>query len=274
MSTNKPYIPTADELANAVPQIISYADYKSPVSIEIDKSRQFMNDNPHLFQPTNTHYYQNSAIGPGALQFNTTGSNNTAIGNNALYSNTTGSNNTAIGNNANNNSSTSYTNNTCLGANSTVTGNNQVQLGDSASVTYCYGVIQDRSDKRDKADIIDTQLGLDFINKLRPVDFKWDYRQSYKETVIQNGKPTIIEHINDGSKKRNRYHHGLIAQEVKDVMTSLNLDFGGYQDHSVNGGEDVLTIGYGELITPMIKAIQEMNAKIQDLTAIIQEMKK
>ena len=55
-------------------------------------------------------------------------------------------------------------------------------------------------------------------------------------------------------------------------MNSLNVDFGGYQDHAVNGGEDVLTLGYGELITPMIKAVQEMNATIQELTAIIQEM--
>jgi hypothetical protein len=270
MSTNNLFIPTADELANMVQPVISMADYKSPLLVEIEKSRQYMIDNEHLFQTP----YQNASVGIGSLQLNTSGSNNSAFGNNALYSNTTGSDNTAVGNNANNNGNAAYTNTTCLGANSIVTGNNQVQLGDLKSATYCYGVVQDRSDKRDKSDIIDTRLGLDFINKLRPVDFKWDYRQSYTETVIKSGKPTIIEHPNDGSKKRNRYHHGLIAQEVKEVMNSLNIDFGGYQDHSVNGGEDVLTIGYGELITPMIKAIQEMNAKIQELTLIIQEMKK
>jgi hypothetical protein len=270
MSENNPFIPTADELANMTQSAFSLADYKSPFTIEIERARKFMLDNGPLLQPPS----QNSSVGIGSLQLNTSGSNNSAFGNNALYSNTTGSNNTAIGNNANNTGNESYTNTTCLGANSIVTGNNQVQLGDSKSGTYCYGVVQDRSDKRDKSDIIDTRLGLDFINQLRPVDFKWDYRQSYKETIIQAGKPTIIEHPNDGSKKRNRYHHGLIAQEVKEVMDSLNIDFGGYQDHSVNGGEDVLTLGYSELITPMIKAIQEMNTKIQELTLIVQEMKK
>jgi hypothetical protein len=273
MSTNGPFIPTADELANATMQIIPSADYKSPFILEVEKARQFVIDNPELF-PLPSACYKNSIVGNGALQLNTTGSNNTAIGDNALYSNTTGSNNTAIGNNANYTGGIVYTNNTCLGANSIVSGSNQVQLGDNQTTTYCCGAVQNRSDVRDKTDIIDTQLGLDFINKLRPVDFRWDYRQSYTETVIQDGKPTQIKHTSDGSKKRNRYHHGLIAQEVKDVMTSMNIDFGGYQDHSVNGGEDVLTIGYVELITPMIKAIQEMNTKIQELTAIIQEMKK
>ena len=42
----------------------------------------------------------NTALGSGALNANTTGSNNTANGLNALYSNTTGSNNTASGVNA------------------------------------------------------------------------------------------------------------------------------------------------------------------------------
>ena len=45
-------------------------------------------------------------------------------------------------------------------------------------------------------------------------------------------------------------------------MDELNIDFGGYQDHKVNGGADRLTIGYIELIAPMIKAIQQLNEKV------------
>ena len=69
----------------------------------------------------------------------------------------------------------------------------------------------------------------------------------------------------DGSKKRNRLHQGLIAQEVKSVMDELGVDFGGYQDHSINGGNDVQSIGYQELIAPMIKAIQELSARVEQL---------
>ena len=39
------------------------------------------------------------------------------------------------------------------------------------------------------------------------------------------------------------------------------MDFGGYQDHSIKGGDAVLTIGYEELVAPLIKAIQELKAE-------------
>ena len=48
-------------------------------------------------------------------------------------------------------------------------------------------------------------------------------------------------------------------------MDELNIDFGGYQDHKVNNGADRLTIGYDELISPMIKAIQELSARVKQL---------
>ena len=71
--------------------------------------------------------------------------------------------------------------------------------------------------------------------------------------------------IPDGSKKRHRYHHGLIAQELKSVMDEKQLDFGGYQDHTVIGGEDVISLGYDEFIAPLIKSVQELNTKVVEL---------
>jgi hypothetical protein len=151
--------------------------------------------------------------------------------------------------------------------------------------------VQDRSDIRDKADVRDTQLGLNFINALRPVDYKWDMRDDYKppmpefttdpedpeyETALAEYEIAIAAWLeacdlsnitHDGSKKRTRFHHGLIAQEVKAVLDAQGIDFGGYQDHKVKGGQDVLSIGYGELIAPLIKAIQELTARVQELEA-------
>jgi hypothetical protein len=256
----------------------------------------------------------NTAIGSGTLTGSvdpTTGSNNTALGYNASnsltgFNNTTalgasssvsGSNSTALGAG----SSASSSNSTALGANSTVTGSNQVQLGGSGTTTYAYGAVQNRSDQRDKAEIRDTQLGLDFVLSLRPVDYKWDMREDYKPARPDIVKPELPNNptaeqiteynialdsynsimsawqqsirmsnlVHDGSKIRTRYHHGLIAQEVKSVMDNKGIDFGGYQDHSVKGGEDVLSLGYGELIAPLIKAIQELNAKVDALSTKI-----
>ena len=69
----------------------------------------------------------------------------------------------------------------------------------------------------------------------------------------------------DGSRKRNRFHHGLIAQEVKAACDAAGVDFGGYQDHSINGGDDVKSLGYEELIAPLIKAVQELTEKVKAL---------
>ena len=211
--------------------------------------------------------YQNVSIGNNSLFTTTASTASVGIGYQSLDSQTTGYLNTAIGHDSLT-ALTTYYNCTGLGANTAVTGNNQVQLGDAATTTYAYGAVQNRSDERDKADIKNTEIGLEFIKQLRPVDYRWNYREDYKETVtIENEDGTrqkqTITHENDGSKKRTRFHHGLIAQEVKQVADTLGVDFGGYQDHKIAGGEDVLSIGYMELIAPMIKAIQQLNAKIE-----------
>jgi hypothetical protein len=133
-----------------------------------------------------------------------------------------------------------------------------------------YGTVQNRSDSRDKADIRDTVLGLDFIVALRPVDFRWDFRSDYHKTVVEvvNGEEVArdVTYGRDGTKKRSRYHHGLIAQEVAEVIADTGIDFGGYQDHARSGGSDVLSLGYDEFIGPLIKSIQELKAMNDALT--------
>ena len=271
--------------------------------------------NGHSALSANTSGYENTAIGKSALQANTTGyynvsvgfssqgtstttvgntslgafslynantgNQNTAIGSSSLQNNSSGLNNTAVGQNALS-ANTTFSNVSGLGANTAITASNQVQLGDATTTTYVYGTVQNRSDIRDKAEIRDTVLGLDFINELRPVDYKWDMRDDYKSQAPSPlTEDSTIEEISsynawlesvklnnlthDGTHTRSRYHHGLIAQEVKDVIEASGVDFGGFQDHSINGGADVLSIGYDELIGPMIKAIQELTARINVL---------
>lgn len=236
----------------------------------------------------NTSGQHNTALGNVAATNVTTGARSVAVGSSALFTATTGTWNTMVGYHAgyyigttNQNTgigyealkllqdttnATSIANATGVGYQARVSGSNQVQLGNSATTTYAFGAVQDRSDARDKADVRDTVLGLDFITKLRPVDFKWDMRDDYVE-ITEEGE--VINLTKDGSKKRSRFHHGLIAQEVKQVSDELGIDFGGYQDHSIAGGCDVLSIGYTELLGPLIKAIQEQQVLIEQLKARI-----
>jgi trimeric autotransporter adhesin len=235
----------------------------------------------------NTAGSENVALGYNALPANLTGNFNTALGYNALVNGTV-SNNTALGASALAALSTA-TNCTGVGQSTDVTGSNQVQLGNSATTTYAYGAVQNRSDIRDKADVRDTQLGLAFILKLRPVDFKWDMREDYRPAMptppkvdapkvewdayklaqahwLATGKINHLAH--NGSKKRNRYHHGLIAQEVQAVAKTTGVEFGGLQDHKIAGGDDVLSLGYTELVGPLIKALQELNKKFDEYVAL------
>lgn len=276
----------------------------------------------------NTEGSANTAIGRQALSSNTTGDSNTAIGIYALMENTNGENNTAIGLSAgrykqDGTDATDFDNCSYLGNDTRTSASNQVQLGDSSTTTYVYGTVQNRSDARDKTDIRDTLLGLDFIKSLRPVDFRWDFRDDYfnkekyqenelrtrevpnpayipkfidekstdsetGEVVIQqvlnpaySNEPEFIEEeyietvtnerlvpvTKDGSRARTRFHHGLIAQEVKAAADAQGVDFAGYQDHSINGGCDVLSIGYTEMIAPLIKAVQELSVENAELKA-------
>ena len=235
----------------------------------------------------NTGQY-NTFLGQAAGYSNQGGSANTFLGQNTGYYTASGGGCTFVGSNAGQ-ANINNNNVTCLGTQSAATGDNQIQLG--AGITTCYtnGAVQNRSDLRDKADVRDTVLGLDFISKLRAVDYKWDMREDYKyeaplpldvnatdeeklahKIASENWLESVkLDNLtNDGTHKRTRYHHGLIAQEVQDVINETGIDFGGFQDHKVQGGQDVLSIGYGELIAPMIKAIQELKAEIELLKAI------
>jgi hypothetical protein len=199
--------------------------------------------------------FGNVALGFRALSSWTAPKYMTALGRDALRFKTDGSLATGAG-----------LNSAGVGASSRVSGDNQVQLGDSATTTYVYGTVQNRSDARDKADVRDTLLGLDFVNALRPVDYKWDMRDDY---IITNDDGTVTKLPKDGSKTRKRFHHGLIAQDVQALIEKSGVDFGGFQNHAVDGGCDVLTIGYDELIAPLIKAVQELSAKVAGQEDII-----
>ena len=70
---------------------------------------------------------------------------------------------------------------TALGYNATTTTSSQIMLGNSATTPYAYRSLVVTSDKRDKTDIKDIDFNsLDFLNKLKPKQYKMDYRSNYK----------------------------------------------------------------------------------------------
>ena len=233
---------------------------------------------------------RNTLIGTGAQQKITTGRYGTYVGSDAGKWKRYGDNCTGIGykcdwytTTGSTNNTENYSNTTCLGYDSRTSGSNQVVAGNTSAVLHYYS-LSNRSDERDKIDIQDEFLGLDFIKKLKPRAYKWDYRDDYFDEVFDeveySDNPGEFDKVarlvpvpKDGSRSGTRLHHGLIAQEVKELIDETGVDFAGYQDSKVKNGEDVLSMNYLELIAPMIKAIQEQQVQIDSLTETIESMK-
>ena len=152
-------------------------------------------------------------------------------------------------------SSSSGTNSAAVGANSSAS-SGEIQLGANGTTPYAYATLQQRSDARMKDNISDIPVGLDFIIKLKPREYK------------MKNVPAVLDENNNVIRPAitfNRKHFGLIAQEVKETMDELEIDFAGYQDHNINNIRDEYTLGYSEFISPIIKAIQEQQVMIKSL---------
>ena len=117
------------------------------------------------------------------------------------------------------------------------------------------GTIQ-TSDARKKTDVQDSDLGLAFINSLRPVSYKWILGQNVVEIDQVTGDKTIT------AQPGKRRHYGLISQEVKSALGEK--DFAGYiHDEKA----DEFGLRYEQFIAPLIKAVQELSARVAELEA-------
>ena len=152
-------------------------------------------------------------------------------------------------------------------------GDNAYTLGYSgqrwSAVWSANGTIQ-TSDARQKKDITPTNLGLEFINKLRPVSYKWKVGKNVVtvdgERIDENGAKQSNDIITPVSGLRT--HYGLIAQEVKEALG--DTDFGGYV---YDEESDTMALRYDQFISPLIKAVQEQQSIICSQSSMINTLK-
>ncbi len=217
---------------------------------------------------SNTEGSHNSSFGAYSLNWSQTGGSNSAFGAYALYK-TTGTNNTALGDSAGWNVTTG-SNVTCIGymaQASTGLANNEFTLGNSSvSTLRCNtGTISSLSDARDKKNIRDLPLGLEFLMNVKPRLFNWDRREWY-----DNGK-------SDGSKMRTTPTAGFIAQELDEAQTKARAE---WLNLVLKSNPEKLEATSGNLLPIMVKAIQELKTEndalksdMQQLRAAIAQMK-
>ena len=204
----------------------------------------------------------NTAVGQNSLQALQTGVNNVALGAGSGDILTTGSGNTLIGQQADP-SAVNVNDEIVLKAGLHAVagaGTETIRIGvDSDFITNDFGTNATwthSSDKRIKKDIKDNTLGLDFINDLRTVTFKKKAPSEY---------PKEFDSYNETKTKRknpDRVNYGFIAQEVKEAM-----DKAGHSEFPVwkENADTMQELGEAELIIPLVKAIQELSARVKEL---------
>lgn len=116
---------------------------------------------------------------------------------------------------------------------------NQVRIGNTA-VTYAgVQVAWDiTSDRRWKNTIENSNLGLNFINSLRPVSY-----------FRNNDKTSRIE-------------YGFIAQELREALKGSGVNGKSIVSEDTEG---MLSVRYNDLLSPIVKAIQEQTDQIEVL---------
>lgn len=140
-------------------------------------------------------------------------------------------------------------NNICIGYQSQVssaTTSNQIVLGNSSITDLRCNVttISAISDARDKKDVVDLPIGLEFIDSLRPVKFEWDRR---------DGSMAGIQEA------------GFIAQELDAAQGAADAE--DYLRLVLKDNPEQLEAAPGKLIPVLVKAIQELKAEVDALKA-------
>ena len=218
--------------------------------------------------------YKNTAIGNHALQSNNTGDDNVAVGWKAGENINGGNHNVYLGFMATG-SDASVSNEILIGAGAGYgvgyfvgAGTETVRIGRQSDYITCdFGenaTWAHSSDRRIKKDIETSDLGLDFINDLRPVTFKKKAPSEYPPE-FSSYSATQTERKNPDKKR-----YGFIAQEVKEAM-----DNAGHPDFTVwsedKSGQQEL--GEIEFINPLVKAVQELSEKVEAQQKEIEELK-
>ena len=240
----------------------------------------------------------NTAIGRQACNgVTSSGNRNTGIAEVALFSVNSGAKNVGIGNAAGY-AITSGGNNICLGVDSgrtgspggnITTGSNEIALGDENISSFsCQVSLTATSDERDKTDFKDLDLGLDFVNALKPVTYVWDKRANYidKTDVTTYDEDGEIKHkgwdlttdldkiTSDGSKKDDDLQVGFKAQDVIALEEAAGYKLSDKTNLTATVTKDGKQYGlsYERFVPILVKAVQELSAKNDALEARIKKL--
>ena len=223
----------------------------------------------------------NVGIGNECLDAVTEGSHNLGYGHATLTAVNSGSDNIGIGRSAGSSINTG-SDNICIGRHSGITGSpggqittssNIIALGDE-NIGNCH--IQTdwtvASDQRDKTDFTALDVGLDFVNALKPYTYKWDKRSKYGNKY--DADYDLNDQTPDGTHKEDWLDIGFKAQEVEALEEAAGYKIADKTNLTTSLTEDGKQYGikYSNFVPILVKAVQELSAKNNALEARIKTL--
>ena len=199
----------------------------------------------------------NNGFGTSALLQLTSGNNNVGVGNAAGMDITSGEGNICIGHDSGRSASPSG---------SISTGDNQICLGNNNITAISQRVSTTvTSDQRDKTDVVDLSVGLDFVKALEPVVYKWDQRSDYLDP--EDDSVTIDNVTPDGTHKKPQLDVGFLAQKVVEQEEALGHKISDQTNLVSSLSVDGTRYGlkYEKFVPILVKAIQELSAEVEKL---------
>ena len=148
---------------------------------------------------------------------------------------------------------------------------NEIVLGDenitAANIQVDWTVA---SDKRDKTDVTPMEMGLEFVNKLEPVTYKWDKRSKY----VEKGED-FRDLITDGTHKEDWLDTGFLAQDVEKLESEYGYNIADKTNLTTTLSDDGNQYGltYSKFVPMLVKSVQELSTQVDELKQELKTLK-
>ena len=210
----------------------------------------------------------NTGVGQGAGYSVSSGTFNTLLGYQAGFSGTaltTGGFNVVVGADART-SSAGAVGQIVIGHGGVGNGDNVVTIGRGGTNYISNGFTVNAtwtkaSDERIKKNIIDLDIGLDFVKELKIKSYNWKPSNEIPED--------IIGYSEENTQDTTTTMYGMLAQDVKAAMDKHGYEhFGGWSSRESDGLQGLSNEMF---VLPLINAVKELSAKVEALEAKLAE---
>jgi hypothetical protein len=114
------------------------------------------------------------------------------------------------------------------------------------------------------------EMGLDFVNKLEPVTYRWDKRSNY----VEQGED-FKDLITDGTHKEDWLDTGFLAQDVEKLESEYGYNIADKTNLTTTLSDDGNQYGltYSKFVPMLVKSVQELSTQVDELKQELKTLK-